>query len=221
MLTRPGAAGPIARRASTSTSTPRSCSSGTRSNGIDMRFAGHTHFVTVGLAIGRPRVRGADVRASTGSHAAAGGAGALAGRRRSGRARRVDDGRELARVRLGRARGRALRAEGALAAAADRPAGAHGGAFRPRARDPPGRDARTWRRSAATGGDLLDPAEVAGTPASTAEFVRGSKGEFGMAKSGYVASRLRVVQRPQRVLPGVGPPGGRAGHRLEPLAAAG
>lgn len=39
------------------------------------------------------------------------------------------------------------------------------------------------------GWKLLDPREVAGTPASYRRFVRGSKGELGVAKSGYVASR--------------------------------
>jgi len=39
------------------------------------------------------------------------------------------------------------------------------------------------------GWGLLDPAEVAATPAAYAEFVRGSKAELGIAKSGYVASR--------------------------------
>jgi len=41
---------------------------------------------------------------------------------------------------------------------------------------------------AANGWHLLDPREVAGTPAKYAAFVRESKGEFGLAKSGYVAS---------------------------------
>jgi len=36
---------------------------------------------------------------------------------------------------------------------------------------------------------LLDPASVANTPARYQEFVRGSKAEFGIAKSGYVHSR--------------------------------
>ena len=42
---------------------------------------------------------------------------------------------------------------------------------------------------AGNGWRLLDPAEVAGTPASYQRFVQGSKAEFGIAKSGYVASR--------------------------------
>ena len=36
---------------------------------------------------------------------------------------------------------------------------------------------------------LLDPAEVAQTPARYQQFIGGSKAEFGIAKSGYVASR--------------------------------
>jgi hypothetical protein len=36
--------------------------------------------------------------------------------------------------------------------------------------------------------DLADPAEVASTPDAYREFVRGSKGELGIAKSGYVES---------------------------------
>ncbi len=37
--------------------------------------------------------------------------------------------------------------------------------------------------------ELLDPYEVAGDPRAYAEFVRGSKAELSIAKSGYVASR--------------------------------
>jgi hypothetical protein len=38
------------------------------------------------------------------------------------------------------------------------------------------------------GWELADPAAVAGTPACYADFVRGSKGEIGIAKEGYVES---------------------------------
>jgi hypothetical protein len=41
----------------------------------------------------------------------------------------------------------------------------------------------------ANGWDLLDPLEVAGSPARYAEFVRNSKAELSVAKSGYVNSR--------------------------------
>jgi hypothetical protein len=39
------------------------------------------------------------------------------------------------------------------------------------------------------GWGLVDPATVAGSPASYRGFVQGSKGEFGLAKSGYVKAR--------------------------------
>ena len=42
---------------------------------------------------------------------------------------------------------------------------------------------------ARNGWQLVDPATVAATPAQYANFIRGSRGEFGVAKSGYVASR--------------------------------
>ena len=42
---------------------------------------------------------------------------------------------------------------------------------------------------AANGWQLLDPVRVAGTPATYQQFIQGSKAEFGIAKSGYVASR--------------------------------
>lgn len=39
------------------------------------------------------------------------------------------------------------------------------------------------------GWQLIDPAKIAATPASYRAFVQGSKAEFGIAKSGYVVSR--------------------------------
>jgi hypothetical protein len=42
---------------------------------------------------------------------------------------------------------------------------------------------------ASNGWHLLDPAQVAYTPASYQQFIQGSKAEFGIAKSGYVAAR--------------------------------
>jgi hypothetical protein len=41
----------------------------------------------------------------------------------------------------------------------------------------------------ANGWQLLDPYEIAASPAGYAEFIRGSKAELSIAKSGYVASR--------------------------------
>jgi hypothetical protein len=42
---------------------------------------------------------------------------------------------------------------------------------------------------AENGWELLDPAQVAGTPNDYRQFIRGSWAEFGIAKSGYVVSR--------------------------------
>jgi hypothetical protein len=42
---------------------------------------------------------------------------------------------------------------------------------------------------ASNGWQLLDPNQVANTPDRYQQFIRGSKAEFGIAKSGYVASR--------------------------------
>jgi hypothetical protein len=42
---------------------------------------------------------------------------------------------------------------------------------------------------ASNGWQLLDPAEVAATPRQYQRFIQGSKAEFGVAKSGYVVSR--------------------------------
>ena len=185
-----------------------------------MRFGGHTHFVTVGRAIGRPDCDGADLRPSTGSPTLpAGRARALAGRPR-GRPRRAHDGR----------------ATGA-ATARSSTSGVHYGqkahSLRPLIDLPP-RTARAVRARArrstptsdgtssaltANGWELVDPAQVAGTPDGYRRFVQRSKAEFGIAKSGYVAVALRLVQRPQRLLPRLRPAGDRAGHRLQPLPA--
>lgn len=48
------------------------------------------------------------------------------------------------------------------------------------------RDLEALRRN---GWNLVDPTAVAGTPGRYASFIRGSKAELGVAKSGYVASR--------------------------------
>jgi hypothetical protein len=50
-------------------------------------------------------------------------------------------------------------------------------------------ESKDLRALAANGWQRLDPAQVARTPADYRRFIRGSRGEFGIAKSGYVASR--------------------------------
>jgi hypothetical protein len=50
-------------------------------------------------------------------------------------------------------------------------------------------ETRDTEALARNGWRLLDPVDVAGTPQRYMQFVMGSKAEFGIAKSGYVASR--------------------------------
>ena len=155
--------------------------------GIDMRFGAHSHFATVGQAIGRP------------------GCGVpTCGRTWITTPQPV----VLERWRVaGRVTHSALttvanwRGYGSIE---------HGGVFY-------GQKAHSWREFfslptlteesfapalaihpeenkdlaalRANGWRLLDPKRVAHTPASYRRFVRGSKAEFGIAKSGYVAAR--------------------------------
>jgi hypothetical protein len=50
-------------------------------------------------------------------------------------------------------------------------------------------EAKDLAALSANGWRLLDPARVASTPAGYQRFIQGSKAEFGIAKSGYVAAR--------------------------------
>src|SRR5688572_23669452 len=50
-------------------------------------------------------------------------------------------------------------------------------------------DAKDLDALSANGWRLTDPAEAAGTPDAYRRFIQTSRGEFGVAKSGYVASR--------------------------------
>jgi hypothetical protein len=155
--------------------------------GIDMRFAGHTHFVTVGRRIGRP-----DCPVPTGG---------------------VSWLSTLQPVVLAEwPVGTDVVYDGLTTVANWRGYGSveHGGVFY-------GQKAHSFRQLIelptrtpvqfqpaigihpdetrdlaalkANGWQLLDPAAVAGTPGAYRRFVRGSWGEFGVAKSGYVASR--------------------------------
>jgi hypothetical protein len=51
------------------------------------------------------------------------------------------------------------------------------------------REVKDLAALAENGWQVLDPAEVASTPARYQQFIQESKAEFGIAKSGYVASR--------------------------------
>ena len=70
---------------------------------------------------------------------------------------------------------------------------------------------------AENGWHLVDPGEVAGTPARYREFVRGSWAELGIAKEGYVVSNSRLVRRQERLLPRLRPTGAGAGNGIQRL----
>jgi hypothetical protein len=155
--------------------------------GIDMRFAGHTHFVTIGQAIGRPDclvptcglpwiptpqpivlerwpVAGAVVRdalTTVGNWRGYGSVeqdGVFYGQKAHSLRPLIDlPTRTRERFEL------------ALAI--------HPG------------ETTDLAALAANGWHLLDPAAVAGTPDQYQRFIQGSKAEFGLAKSGYAASR--------------------------------
>jgi hypothetical protein len=154
--------------------------------GIDMRFAGHTHFVTVGQAIGTPicpvptlgldwiptvppvvldrwpvAEGPGDAWTTIGNWRGYGSVeqdGVHYGQKAHSMREYVDlPGKVRARFRL------------AL--------GIHSG-------ETPDLDALERH-----GWPLADPLEVAGTPDAYQAFIRGSRGELGVAKSGYVLSR--------------------------------
>lgn len=155
--------------------------------GIDMRFAAHTHFVSVGLALGRPECLVPTLGlpwvttlqpvvleywppAERIAHDAL---TTIANWRGYGSIEHdgVVYGQKVHSLR--RFIDLPTRTEEQFAIAL---------AIHPdETRDLAALAANRWR--------LLDPLDVAGTPARYQEFIRGSKAEFGIAKSGYVASR--------------------------------
>ena len=64
------------------------------------------------------------------------------------------------------------------------------------------------------GWPLVDPGVVARDPWAYRDYVQGSKAEFMVAKNMYVQSAQRLVQRPQRLLPGQRPARAGPGDRL-------
>ena len=156
-------------------------------HGIDMHLAGHTHFVTVGLAIGHPvcEIPTCGVQWTT-SHQPVvlsqwpraskilhGGLTTVANWRGYGsaeyrgefygqKAHSLREFFELPRHTT----------ESFILALAIHPDEVQ--------------DLRALREN---GWQLLDPVDVVGTPAQYRRFVQGSKGEFGIAKSGYVKAR--------------------------------
>ena len=70
------------------------------------------------------------------------------------------------------------------------------------------------------GWSIVDPIAAAGTPDRYRQFVRGSRAEIGIAKSGYIATSAdgSATEAPATSL---GPPGAGAGHRIRRLLPAG
>jgi hypothetical protein len=155
--------------------------------GIDMRFDGHTHFVTVGTAIGSPQcsiptcglswlptlqpvvleewpVTAADPAApwtTVGNWRGYGSVqseGIFYGQKAHSLRRFVELPRHVStRIRLAMS--------------------IHPG------------EVNDLQALQAAGWDLVDPAEIAGTPDAYQAFIQQSKGELGVAKSGYVESQ--------------------------------
>ena len=88
--------------------------------GVDMRLDGHTHFVTIADAIGRPGCHDPELWSRLAADVAAGRARGVAGRDPP-RAPRHHHGRALAKLWLDPPPRRPVRPEGPFAAAADRP----------------------------------------------------------------------------------------------------
>ncbi len=155
--------------------------------GIDMRFAGHTHFVTIGQAIGRPGcpVPTCGLSWITTPQPMVLDQWPLAGPI-------VHD----ALTTIGNWRGYgSIEYQGLFY-------GQKAHSLRPLL-DLPSRTREKFLLAlaihpaettdlaglAANGWGLLDPGQVADTPSRYRQFIQGSKAEFGIAKSGYVASR--------------------------------
>ena len=187
--------------------------------GIDMRFDGHTHFVTVGQAIGTPGLPRPDLRPGLDPDAAAGRARALAGRRRTAHDA-LHHGRQLARLRLDRARRRPLRPEGALAAPAhDAARHARASRFVLALGDPSRRDARPRGAGRERLGARRSARRWPARRDSYQRFVQRLAGRARHRQERLRALALRLVQRSQRLLSRLRAARGRPGDRLQPLPA--
>ena len=69
------------------------------------------------------------------------------------------------------------------------------------------------------GWQLLNPRSTAATPQSYRQFIQGSKAEFGIAKKRLRRFSQRLVQRSQCLLPRFRPAGDRATYRIRSLSA--
>src|ERR671916_2894265 len=155
--------------------------------GIDMRFAGHDRFVTVGQAIGQP---GCDVPTCALEWIPTLQPVVLEEWPRAGRVTRealttVANWRGYGSIERGGVlygqKAHSLRGFVALPTLTEEVFALALAIHPGEVKDLAALRGNGWR--------LIDPARVAHTPTSYRRFVRGSKAEFGIAKSGYVASR--------------------------------
>ena len=155
--------------------------------GIDMRFAGHTHWVTVGLAIGQPEcsVPTCGLPWITTLQPVVLAHWPVAERISYNALTTVANWRGYGSIDYGGVfygqKAHSLRQFIALPTLADEQFVLALAIHPDETRDLEALERNGWR--------LLDPAEVAHTPRSYREFIQGSKAEFGIAKSGYVAAR--------------------------------
>ena len=156
--------------------------------GIDMRFAGHTHFVTIGQAIGEP-----DCPVPTCGLTWIKTLQPIVLERWPVAERIVYDG--LTTVGNWRGYG-SVEYEGVFygqKAHSLRPfmtlPRRTSERFMPAISIDPQEGRDLAAALAENGWHVLDPMQVAATPAAYRQFIQGSKAEFGIAKSGYVASR--------------------------------
>ncbi len=155
--------------------------------GIDIRFAGHTHFVTIGQAIGQPdcTVPTCGLQWITTSQPVALEYWPVASAMTYDALTTIANWRGYGSIEYGGVfygqKAHSLRQfitlptlteEKLMLALAIHPD-----------------EADDLRAMASNGWCLLDPAQVAHTPASYRQFIQGSKAEFGIAKSGYVAAQ--------------------------------
>src|SRR5262249_6870698 len=147
--------------------------------------------------------------------APAGGVDVLAAGR-AHRLRRPDNGRQLARLRLHRVRGGLLRPEGPCLATVHHAAEADdrevpaGPGYPPRGRQGPGRPGRQWLAVDRSWRSGLDAGPL---PAVHSAF----QGRIRYCQERLRPWPVRLVQRPQRLLPGLGPAGPRSGNGVQPL----
>ena len=143
------------------------------------------------------------------------GARGVAGRGAGAKPGAVYDPRDLARpVRAGRDRRRGPLDSSTTSSARSWSSPGESRPRRSRSRSTSIRRMPTiWRRCARTAGE--SPIPIGGRrPAHLPQYIQGSAAEFSVAQGVYVEHTERLVQRPHGVLPGLGPAGAGAGHRV-------